>query len=361
VADESPTVSPARHGLPRPVGYFIAHLRALALALRAAVMQGVRGAGADDLARVVAERGGDVIYRLDEHGEAALLAYCARWGRELPLLLVAEGLDGGQRLFPEDADATAQRFTLIVDPIDGTRELMYAKRSAWALFGVAPAATADWRPTLADIAVALQAELPTARAALADVLWATRGGGARGETHDLRTGAVTPFVPTPSTATTLEGGFATVSKFFPGAKVAAARLEERLFAALLGPPSSAAPQVFDDEYISTGGQLYELLAGHDRFLADLRPLLHDPGESAAGITRIACHPYDICTALIAREAGVVVTDPWGTPVAAPLDTTSPVAWVGYANETLRQTIAPVFQRMLAELLTELGRPGGEAR
>jgi hypothetical protein len=232
---------------------------------------------------------------------------------------------------------------MIVDPIDGTRGLMYGKRSAWALFGVAPPPRDGYHPTLADIAVALQAELPTARAALADVLWAARGEGVQAETHDLRTGAVTPFVPRPSRASTLEGGFAAISKFFPGAKVAAAALEERLYRELLGPPSSASPQVFDDEYISSGGQLYELMAGHDRFLADLRPILHDPAEA---LSRLCCHPYDLGTELVAREAGVIVTDECGAPLAAPLDTTSRVAWVGYANAALHQSIEPVLQRLL---------------
>jgi hypothetical protein len=235
---------------------------------------------------------------------------------------------------------------MIVDPIDGTRGLMYGKRSAWALFGVAPPPRGGYYPTLADIAVALQAELPTARAALADVLWAARGEGVQAETHDLRTGAVTPFVPRPSRASTLAGGFAAISKFFPGAKAAAAELEERLYLELLGPPSSASPQVFDDEYISSGGQLYELMAGHDRFLADLRPILHDPAEA---LSRLCCHPYDLCTELIAREAGVIVTDERGAPLAAPLDTTSRVAWVGYANAALHQSIEPVLQRLLKEM------------
>src|SRR5438067_2539452 len=188
-------------------------------------------------------------------------------------------------------------------------------------------------------------ELPAARAALADVLWAACGEGVQAETHDLRTGAVTPFVPRPSRASTLAGGFAAISKFFPGAKAAAAGLEERLYLELLGPPRSESPQVFDDEYISSGGQLYELMAGHDRFLADLRPVLHDPGEASS---RLCCHPYDLCTELIAREAGVIVTDERGAPLAAPLDTTSRVAWVGYANAALRQSIEPVLQRLLSE-------------
>jgi hypothetical protein len=258
--------------------------------------------------------------------------------------LVAEGLEGGQQVFPAGADPERLAFTMIVDPIDGTRGLMYGKRSAWALFGIAPPHGGQ-PATLDRIGVALQAELPTARAALADVLWAARGEGVQAETHDLRAGTVTPFVPRPSGAATLAGGFAAISKFFPGAKAAAAALEERLYLELLGPPPSESPQVFDDEYISSGGQLYELMVGHDRFLADLRPLLHDPGE---GVTRLCCHPYDLCTELIAREAGVIVTDERGKALSAPLDTTSSVAWIGYANKELQRTIEPVLQRLLSD-------------
>ena len=81
--------------------------------------------------------------------------------------------------------------------------------------------------------------------------------------------------------------------------------------------------MFDDEYISSGGQLHELMVGHDRFVADLRPLVDADA--------LACHPYDVCTAMLLEEAGGVVTDPHGAPLEAPLDNTSPVAWVGYAN------------------------------
>lgn len=331
--------------LNRPSSYFIEHLRALALEMRAAVLLGMRAEDPEQLSRPVGERGGDTIFRLDEHGESALLAYCARWGAELPFLLVAEGLEDGGQPFPGDADRSRLAFTMIVDPIDGTRGLMYAKRSAWALFGVAPPPRGGYWPTLADIAVALQAELPTVRAALADVLWAAAGEGVGAETHDLRSGAVTPFTPRPSRASSLAGGFAAISKFFPGAKAAAAQIEEALYLELLGPPPTESPQVFDDQYICSGGQLYELMAGHDRFLADLRPILHDPAD---GTIRLCCHPYDLCTELIAREAGVSVTDVWGDRLRAPLDTTSNVAWAGYANSTLHSQIEPVLRRLLNE-------------
>jgi len=69
-----------------------------------------------------------------------------------------------------------------------------------------------------------------------------------------------------------------------------------------------------------------------------------------GVMRMAdcCHPYDLCTWIIAREAGVIVTDADGELLTAPLDTTSPVAWVGYANEDLRRDIEPAPRRLLNE-------------
>jgi fructose-1,6-bisphosphatase/inositol monophosphatase family enzyme len=64
---------------------------------------------------------------------------------------------------------------------------------------------------------------------------------------------------------------------------------------------------------------------------------------------LCCHPYDVCTELIAREAGVIVTDERGQPLDAPLDIRANVSWIGYANETIRQKVEPVLLRLLAEL------------
>src|SRR5260221_10495968 len=110
-------------------------------------------------------------------------------------------------------------------------------------------------------------ELPTSKQGAYDQLSATRGSGVIGERVDLREGTRAPLAVCPSTATDLEHGFAAIAKFFVPGKVALAELETELFARL------GSREVFDDEYISSGGQLHELIAGHDRFVADLRPLV----------------------------------------------------------------------------------------
>jgi hypothetical protein len=105
-------------------------------------------------------------------------------------------------------------------------------------------------------------------------------------------------------------------------------------------------RLFEDQYICTGGQFYELMAGHDRFNADLRPNLDRVLEERGQHLGICCHPYDVCTELIARELGVSIVKPDGSRLDASLDTTTPVAWVGYANTSLRSSIEPVLTEIL---------------
>jgi hypothetical protein len=104
--------------------------------------------------------------------------------------------------------------------------------------------------------------------------------------------------------------------------------------------------VFEDQYACTGGQIYNLAIGQDRFVADLRPLVQPLVAARGTAIGHCCHPYDLCTKLIAEEAGVVVTDPSGKQVCAPLDTESNVAWTGYANRALHNQIAPVLVELL---------------
>jgi hypothetical protein len=160
------------------------------------------------------------------------------------------------------------------------------------------------------------------------------------------TGERSPLHVMPSSARTISHGYATVSRFFPGAREELAAIDEEVVMAALGPVQPGKAHCFEDQYACTGGQLYELMAGHDRFVADLRPLL-EPALAARGLRLgICCHPYDICTSLIATERGVIVNDVHGRPLDVPLTVDADVAWVGFANEHIRRQIEPPLQAAL---------------
>ncbi len=295
-------------------------------------------------AKVAAVTAEDTIFHIDKLSEAAILGWMeAHWPSAWPVELVMEGLAAGAT-FPRGTPVRATAWKLILDPIDGTRCLMYDKRPAWALAGLAPQRGA--RTGLRDIVVAAMTELPNAKAAAADQFSAVRGGPLRATRKDLHSGVAKNWIPRPSTARDCDHGFASIVKFFPEAKILHAELEEALWRELGLHGKDGGARVFDDQYISTGGQLYELLVGHDRMIADLRPLtLPRVGLDSA----LCCHPYDICTALLLEAAGGVVESPLGGPLRAPLDVTTPVAWVGYANPALARRIRPVLRRLLAAL------------
>jgi fructose-1,6-bisphosphatase/inositol monophosphatase family enzyme len=295
------------------------------------------------LAGVAREEAGDTIYAIDRVAEHVLVEEIERTiaRQEAPVVLVAEGLPAGEVVVPEGADRRAARWVIIVDPIDGTRGLMYQKRPAWILTGVA---AGPGPCTLADVELAVQTEIPLVKQHLSDELWAVREQGASALRFNRLTGDSVPLDVHPSAATTIAHGFATIARFFPGNRSELAAIDDEVVEAMLGPPQPGKAQAFEDQYISTAGQLYELMAGHDRFVADLRPLFERrrPGGAA-----LCCHPYDLCTELIARELGMSVTDERGRPLAAPLDVTSDVGWIGYANQTLKAQIEPHLQRALA--------------
>ena len=146
-----------------------------------------------------------------------------------------------------------------------------------------------------------------------------------------------------SRAASIEHGFATVSRFFPGGREALAAIDDEVVFGALGQPLDGKARCFEDQYISSGGQLYELFSGHDRFIADLRPLVLTGGDARG----ICAHPYDLSTELIARELGVIVTDAKGGRLSYPLDLDSNVAWIGYANEALRAQIEPLLKQALS--------------
>ncbi len=313
------------------------HIRDTLLAAR------VRDSG--DFAKIAAVTAADTIFHVDRLSEEAICDwFAAHWPKAWPVELVMEGLEGEAVTFPRGTPVARTQWKCILDPIDGTRNLMFDKRSAWVLAGLAPQRGA--KTHLGDIIVAAMTELPTSKMWRSDQLSAVRGGGVRAEAVDVRSGTREKITVTPSRAKGFEHGFASIARFFPAGKALTAQLEEALWREL-GLMESASPLVFDDQYITTGGQLYELIVGHDRMLGDLRPQVF----AKLGLTSpLVCHPYDICVALIAQEAGCIVEAPTGGGLRVPLDTTSAVSWMGYANPTLARQVRPVLKKLIREML-----------
>jgi len=321
-------------------------LRRIHQRVRDAVIQACEQQAVEELALVDDDSSeGDTLYAVDRVSEKLLIELFEKEVAPIaPLILVGEGFERGGVVLPEGTPVADTVFRIIVDPIDGTRPLMYQKRSAWIMTAVAPNLGAE--TTLQDVTLAVQTEIPPLKQNLCDSLWAIRGSDAIAERFDRVTGKVSRLRLKPSTARTIRHGFAGIARFFPGAREELAAIDEEIVRGALGNVQRGKAHCFEDQYLSTGGQLYELMSGHDRFIADLRPLM-EPGLNRRGLALgICCHPYDVCTELIAREMGVIVTDHRGEPLRAPLDTESNVAWVGYANKHIQQEIQPLLQQAL---------------
>lgn len=265
---------------------------------------------------------GDTSFAVDRVSEQRLLELVA----DLPVRLVAEGVAA------DDRDA---EWTLLADPLDGTRQLAHQKRSAWVLLG------ATRGRTLADLEVSVAVEVPTVKAGWADVLTAVRGKGTLGERVSLSDGSRTPLPVRPSTATGIEQGYGAVARYFPGVREELAAIDDAVARRVLGPARAGKAQAFEDQYC-TGGTMMELAVGHDRWACDLRPLL---GTERAGI---CAHPYDLAGWLVAAEAGVHVVRPDGGALDAPLDLTTDVAWAAYANDDVRALVEPALHAELRE-------------
>jgi hypothetical protein len=326
----------------------LAALRRAHIAIRDAVVAACERQSMDTLAAPVAEDAGDTIFALDRISEETLVQHFDVIATRWPCVLIAEGIaEGrGRLVLPRGRSAADVALTIIVDPIDGTRGLMYQKRPAWILTGVAPV-RGDARATLADIQLAVQTEVPLVKQHLCDTLWVVNGT-AGGERYNRVTGQRTPLAARPSRATTIVHGFGAISRFFQGARDVSAAVDDGIAERVLGRSPDPRAQVYEDQYICTGGQLYELMMGHDRWVADLRPLFAPELRARGQQASLCCHPYDLCTESIARAAGVVITDPRGERLNATLDTTADVAWLGFANASLQRLVYPALRDSLAE-------------
>ena len=332
------------HDSPADPTIWLEPIKRLHATIRASVVEVCERSAVETLASIAREEEGDTIYAVDRVSEELLISFFNKHSLLGPIVLIAEGLHGGQLVIPEHASEDEATWRIIVDPIDGTRPLMYQKRSAWILTGVAP--NNGPGTMLQDIEFAVQTEIPTVKQHLSDCAWSFRGHGAIAERFNRITGQSTPLKLQPSKSKTIAHGYSQVARFFPGAREELASIDEEIVKGALGPVQEGKAHCFEDQYASTGGQLYELMSGRDRFTADLRPFMERLLSSRGTPLGICCHPYDICTELIARELGVIVTNGLGKPLDAILSVEPNVSWVGYANAEIQKQIEPLLRTAL---------------
>lgn len=322
-------------------------LCSLGLEIRSHMRQQLRDSSWN-AAEPVGHESGDTIYAIDRCVEPVINRIIESWPETCkPLLLIAEGMGkGGRKRFGPEGQSL--KYRLLVDPIDGTRNLMYDKRSAWFLSTVA--SDHGEATCLHHARAAAIVELPTTKQSWADCFVAANGGPVRGQRINVETNEDRVISICRSKASTLEHGFAQVSNFFPATKVLASELMERIAERTLAAGQPGQSLIFDDQYICTGGQMVELMVGHDRFCCDLRPLFYKILAKQHGdvVTGVECHPYDCAAALVAKESGVILTDGLGKPLNPPFDVTTPVHWCGYANEEIRDRVEPVIKEWLDE-------------
>src|SRR5579863_242273 len=193
-------------------------IRAIHEEIRDAVVSACEQLSLQQMSEIDDDGQGDTIYAIDRISDARLVdLFERRIASREPLILIAEGMPGGRVTLPRRGTQEEQAiWRVITDPVDGTRGLMYQKRSGWILTGIAR--NKGPSTSLADIELAVQTEIPLVKQHLCDTLWAQKGGGARAERYNRITRERIPFTPVPSAATHLAHGFASVSRFFSGAR-----------------------------------------------------------------------------------------------------------------------------------------------
>ncbi len=315
--------------------------RDIRAATRRTMAEALSAGDESSVARPVGQGAGDVTYGIDRASERVLESWLETTARSQPVSLLTEET-GWRHMAPSSSGArNVDSFDhggprIVVDPIDGTRNLMTDLRSAWTVLGVAgPGAT---EPRMSDLIAGIVCEIPDSRAARGRVLTAVRGGpcwlrdeplagGASAERRELRTG----------TEARVDHGYFPFFKYLADLRPAISAIEARFFERLRAHEAADVRNCYDDQYISNGGHLALLALGTYRMIADLRAHV----AARRGRPTMTTKPYDIAGALIcARAAGCVITDVDGRELDFPIDVSTPISFVGWVNGATRDRLSP---------------------
>ncbi|MHC4893053.1 MAG: inositol monophosphatase family protein [Planctomycetota bacterium] len=316
--------------------------RRLREAVRETLAAAIEASALDDLSRPTSVGAGDWAFGLDVPTERELDLWLDEQARQGPLSLMTEdsgwrhrGPDGAGGVVALDGfDHGGPR--IVVDPIDGTRNLMHDLRPAWTLVSFCePGPDA---PRLADVTVGLIGELPDSRGGAYRVLTAVRGAGCHITERELQ-GDRTRYARRLSVddSDRADQGYFPFFRYAPILRAPIADLEATFLARLAEHEAAYTEHCFDDQYCCSAGQLVLTILGRYRMVVEARPLVAD----WLGVSTRPSKPYDVAGAILcAREAGCLVEHPLGHDLDFELDTETPVSFVAYHNASTGARLRP---------------------
>jgi myo-inositol-1(or 4)-monophosphatase len=230
--------------------------------------------------------GGDITFAIDERAESFMEGFLAERAPDVAFYSEDRGLVSP----PGDAE-----WVFVVDPIDGTRPAMAGFEAACVSVAVAP--LGDGNPAMGDVRVGCVVEIKSGR-----VFVAERGNG---------------LDPAPRLSENSD-----LSRMFwaYGLRGRPVRRIAEVLGVLLD-SSSVGGGTFDlgsatyDMTRVVTGQLDAYIEPGSRMIADV-PGMREEFERVGGGVVLNNSPYDLAAvALICEEAGAVVTDAYGEPLA----------------------------------------------
>ncbi|MFT4541569.1 MAG: hypothetical protein ACI841_000219 [Planctomycetota bacterium] len=343
----------------RPLAHLADRMRTAA---RSALNEALQQPELSDFATPTGRGVGDWTFALDDGPEAVLSEWLEECAREAPLSLLTEdagwrhrgpGPRAGTTVELDGFDHGGAR--IAVDPVDGTRNLMFDLRPAWSVLSFAGPGPNE--PRFADLSAGMVSEIPASGARSYRRLWAVRGAGCERERYELSDDA-SAGVAAPDNCVHSgqalhvdaddrpDNGYFSFFTYDSQLRPTVARVAASFFARLEKHEGAQLSSCYDDQYISSGGQLALLSQGSYRFVADLRSTT---GEWHGRSTQVA-KPYDMAgAALCAMEAGAIVESVDGSALDIPIDATTPVDFIAFANPATRARLRPHFDASLVEI------------
>ncbi len=283
----------------------------------------------------------DTIFGIDQIAEQHLFEYLQTHEHEAPAFVLVGEFEAGEILKFGQGEP---QFRVLFDPIDGTRLVMFAKSSGWILSGIFPEHGEATR--LSETLFAVQTEIPLPKYLYSDTLWAAPNRGAYRLVENLLTQEASTSPGRVEAAADLRHSFISFVNFFQHGKAAMAAVEEEFLRHALAEYATNPALVFEDQHLSTAGQLYALVAGQEKIVVDIRPNMNHLLRRKGQATMLCSHPYDFATWLIAREAGAAILTPSGDPFEAPAIANAEIGWIGFANQKLAEQYRPLLLEVL---------------